>query len=183
MNANPIRTACCRIVAIAAAFAPGLAHASIFKGEALDTFANYLALFILLAVPIGGIALFWLVHILPEVVAEKRHHPQKEAIKILCLLSLVFGGLLWPLAWIWAYTKPVLHKLSYGTDKHEDYYRELAEQEAKGAEALADEMAKLRQQLTALAQRGARPDELSAMHDRLAVIEARLPRASAEHKA
>jgi len=37
----------------------------------------------------------------------------------LCLLSLVFGGMLWPLAWLWAYTKPVIHKLAYGTDKDE----------------------------------------------------------------
>ena len=29
-------------------------------------------------------------------------------IRTLCLLSLVFGGLLWPIAWLWAYTKPVL---------------------------------------------------------------------------
>ena len=26
---------------------------------------------------------------------------------MLCLLSLVFGGLLWPIAWLWAYTRPV----------------------------------------------------------------------------
>ena len=63
------------------------------------------------------ITLFWMVHILPEKIAHKRHHPQFEAIRTLCLLSLVFGGLLWPLAWIWAYSKPVMHKLAYGTDK------------------------------------------------------------------
>src|SRR5947207_2075752 len=27
-----------------------------------------------------------------------------------------FGGLLWPIAWLWAYSKPVLHKMAYGTD-------------------------------------------------------------------
>ena len=63
------------------------------------------------------IALFWLVHILPEQIAHKRNHPQFEAIRTLCLLSLVFGGLLWPIAWLWAYSKPVLHKMAYGTDK------------------------------------------------------------------
>ena len=41
-------------------------------------------------------SLFWMVHVLPEKIAHKRHHPQFEAIKTLCLLSLVFGGLLWP---------------------------------------------------------------------------------------
>ena len=29
----------------------------------------------------------------------------------------MFGGLLWPLAWLWAYTKPVLYQMAYGTDK------------------------------------------------------------------
>lgn len=88
----------------------------------VDTIASWLAIFILILVPVGGITLFWLVHILPEKVAEKRHHPQKEAIKVLCLLSLVFGGMLWPIAWLWAYSKPVLHQLAFGRDKHDDYY-------------------------------------------------------------
>src|SRR5688572_6218812 len=93
-------------------------------GTVVDTVASVLAIIILILVPIAGIALFWLVHILPEKIAEQRHHPQKDAIKVLCLLSLVFGGLLWPLAWLWAYSKPVLHQLAYGRDKHDDYYKE-----------------------------------------------------------
>ena len=48
---------------------------------------------------------------------RRKQHPQLDAIKTLCLLSLVFGGMLWPLAWLWAYTKPVIHKLAYGTDQ------------------------------------------------------------------
>jgi hypothetical protein len=44
----------------------------------------------------------WIVHVLPEKIAHKRHHPRRDAIQTLCLLSLVFGGLLWPLAWLWA---------------------------------------------------------------------------------
>ena len=52
-------------------------------------------------------------------IAERRGHPQADAIKTLCLLSLVFGGLFWPLAWLWAYSKPVLHKMAYGTDRIE----------------------------------------------------------------
>ena len=81
------------------------------------------------------IVAFWLVHILPEKIAEKRHHPQKEAINTLCLLSLVFGGLLWPIAWLWAYTRPVGYQLAYGTDKHEDYFVEMGEQGARGRAA------------------------------------------------
>jgi CBS domain containing-hemolysin-like protein len=98
------------------------AQASFLPPELEDSLANFLAIFILIVVPVVLITLFWLVHILPEKIAHKRHHPQFEAIRTLCLLSLVFGGLLWPLAWIWAYTKPTLYKMAYGTDKapHED---------------------------------------------------------------
>lgn len=96
---------------------PARAHASIFKGEALDTMADVLTWIVLIVAPVVGIAVFWLVHILPEKIAEKRQHPQAKAIQCLCLLSLVFGGLLWPIAWLWAYSKPVLYKLAYGTDK------------------------------------------------------------------
>lgn len=95
---------------------PCLARASLLSGEALDTAANVVAWLAIIIVPVVLLAVFWIVHILPERIAEKRRHPQLDAIKTLCLLSLVFGGLLWPLAWLWAYTKPVLHKMAYGTD-------------------------------------------------------------------
>ncbi len=92
------------------------AHASLFSGDTLDLVANILAWVVLFVAPVIAIGVFWLVHILPERIAEKRHHPQAPAIKTLCLLSLFFGGLLWPLAWLWAYSKPVLYKMAYGED-------------------------------------------------------------------
>ncbi len=98
---------------------PSLVHASFLHGETLDAAANVLAWVVLVIAPVVGISVFWLVHILPEKIAEKKKHPQAHAIQCLCLLSLVFGGLLWPIAWLWAYTKPVLHKMAYGTDTHE----------------------------------------------------------------
>lgn len=100
-----------------ALLAPHEARASLLSEEAEDKLATFIALFVLFFVPVILIVLFWMVHILPERIAHKRHHPQFEAIRTLCLLSLVFGGLLWPLAWVWAYTKPVMHKMAYGTDK------------------------------------------------------------------
>jgi hypothetical protein len=87
--------------------------------ELVDTVADYMAIFVLVFVPGLLIYVFWMVHILPEKIAEQRGHPQADAIKTLCLLSLVFGGLLWPIAWLWAYSKPVLHKMAYGTDRIE----------------------------------------------------------------
>jgi hypothetical protein len=104
--------------------APSEASASLFSPEIEDKLATFLALFVLFLVPIVLIVLFWMVHILPEKIAHKRHHPQFEAIRTLCLLSLVFGGLLWPLAWLWAYSKPVMYKMAYGTDKQPDAFSE-----------------------------------------------------------
>jgi uncharacterized protein DUF3302 len=98
---------------------PSTAHASLFHGETLDSIANGISWVVLIIAPIIGIAAFWLVHILPEKIAHKKMHPQTKAIQCMCLLSLCFGGLLWPIAWLWAYTKPVLHKMAYGTDVDE----------------------------------------------------------------
>ena len=75
-------------------------------GALADTIADWLAVFVLVALPPAGIYLFWILQILPDKAAKKRNHPQKEAIHMLCLLSLVFGGLLWPVAMLWAYVKP-----------------------------------------------------------------------------
>ena len=111
----------CRILVPFIAFLvlPSRAHASIFHGETLDSIANGISWVVLIVAPIIGISVFWLVHILPEKIAHKKKHPQTRAIQCLCLLSLCFGGLLWPIAWLWAYTKPVLHKMAYGTDVDE----------------------------------------------------------------
>jgi CBS domain containing-hemolysin-like protein len=97
--------------------APADAQASLFSEEVEDKIATFIAIFVLFIVPVVLVVLFWMVHVLPEKIAHKRHHPQFEAIRTLCLLSLVFGGLLWPLAWLWAYSKPVMYKMAYGTDK------------------------------------------------------------------
>ncbi len=107
------------LIAFALLTLPARAHASMFQGETLDSIANGISWVVLVVGPIIGIAIFWLVHILPEKIAHKKMHPQTRAIQCLCLLSLCFGGLLWPIAWLWAYTKPVLHKMAYGTDVDE----------------------------------------------------------------
>jgi Protein of unknown function (DUF3302) len=98
------------------------AQASMFSGETLDAVANGVAWVALIVAPIVGVVVFWLVHILPEKIAEQRRHPQAKAIQTLCLLSLFFGGLLWPLAWLWAYSKPVLYRMAYGTDLGDDHH-------------------------------------------------------------
>src|SRR5580765_2200750 len=152
--------------ALLAMFAMPSAHASMFTGETLDAVANGMAWFVLIVMPGIGIAIFWIVHVLPEKIAEKRHHPNKDAIHVLCLLSLVFGGLLWPFAWLWAYTRPVVHKMAYGTEKHEDYFIEQGELAASG-ELAAEHLDQLRAELEFIKQRGKLTPELRRVYERL----------------
>jgi CBS domain containing-hemolysin-like protein len=141
---------------------PAIARASLFSGDALDTVADWIAIIVLLVVPVVVLVVFWLVHILPEKIAEKRHHPQKDAINTLCVLSLFFGGLLWPIAWLWAYSRPVAYRMAYGTDKHEDYFVERAGK-AKEGELLTEEIDHLRKELDTMAERGPLPPHLETL--------------------
>jgi hypothetical protein len=159
-----------RLLLVAAVLAvPSEARASFLSPEAEDTLATIIALFVIFVVPAVLIVLFWLVHILPEKIAHKRNHPQFEAIRTLCLLSLVFGGLLWPLAWIWAYTKPVLHKIAYGTDVDA---HAAAAGAAHGGGAVALTGASLGDRLARLEHR-VPADELGALRADLDALEAK----------
>jgi CBS domain containing-hemolysin-like protein len=160
-----LRRIACALLAL---FFPATAMA--MSGPFVDNVANVLAVIVLFVVPIAAIYLFWKVHVLPELVAEKRHHPQKDAIKALCILSLFFGGLLWPFAWLWAYSKPVIHKLAYGTDKHEDFYKNAA----PGVPATAQEVARLRADLERLTAMGVDADDLRAVKRALTRLEEKL---------
>jgi Protein of unknown function (DUF3302) len=153
--------------ALAALLAPSIARASFLPPEMMATMATYVAWFVIIVVPIGAIVLFWMVHVLPEKIAHKRHHPQQAAIHTLCLLSLAFGGLLWPLAWLWAYVKPIGYRHAYGTDKHEDYYHKQGER-AHAGELLEYELAHLREELDAMAEKGSLSAELKVLRRDLA---------------
>ena len=167
-----------RILLSSAAAASGLAasgaHASFLPPEVMDVAADWLALFILIVMPIVAIVIFWLVHILPEKIAENRHHPQKTAINTLCLLSLVFGGMLWPIAWLWAYSRPVAFRLAYGTDKHEDYFREMAA-EARAGKLTREEVLRLKAELDDIEHRRILTSDLKAVRNELAAALAAQP--------
>jgi CBS domain containing-hemolysin-like protein len=154
------------VVALGAALAATPAKASLFSGEALDKVADIMAIVVLIVVPIVVIVVFWLVHVLPERFAEKRHHPQTAAIQVLCLLSLVFGGLLWPIAWLWAFTRPVLHKAAYGTDVDAEWHETMGEK-ARAGELVDEQIAHLREELDAMAARGALPANLRQLRNDL----------------
>jgi hypothetical protein len=72
----------------------------------MSTFLDYLALIILIL----GLTLvfygFIYIHDLPYKIAEKRHHPQAEAIHVACWLSLFTLHALWPFVYIWACMHP-----------------------------------------------------------------------------
>ncbi len=160
-----------RAIVVAAALGislavPQEARASLLSPEAEDTLATIIAVLVIFLVPAVLIVLFWLVHILPEKIAHKRHHPQFEAIRTLCLLSLVFGGLLWPLAWLWAYSKPVMYKMAYGTDVHPDALKEHGPGPEEGVASLRDRLARLE-------ARGVPPSELEVLRADLTALEAK----------
>ena len=141
---------------------PAVAEASFLPPALMDKAAMGIAWFVIVAVPIGGIVLFWMVHVMPEKIAHKRHHPQTDAIKTLCLLSLVFGGLLWPVAWLWAYVKPIGYRMAYGTEKHDDYFHHMGEKALAG-QLDQYEIDHLREELDVMADRGSLSQELKKL--------------------
>jgi Protein of unknown function (DUF3302) len=166
--AGPVRVSgvLVAVLAIAGLCLSSSAHASLLTPEQLDVAAFYLAWFIVIVFPIVGIVLFLMVHMLPEKIAERRQHPQKEAIKTLTILSLIFGGMLWPICWLWAYVRPTGYRAVYGTTKHEDYYYEMGEKALAG-KLSEDELAQVREEIDAMADTGTLPLKLKLLRKEL----------------
>jgi hypothetical protein len=163
-------------LAVLAAGLPAAAHASSLSGDLLDSAATFLAWVVIIVAPLIGIGLFLVVHVIPEKIAEKTHHPQQNAIKTLCFLSLVFGGMLWPLAWLWAFTRPIGYRAAYGTEKHEHYFVEMGKRAQQG-ELDQLELDHLRDELAAMAATGPLP---KALRELPAIIAQARPKAPAQ---
>jgi Na+/H+ antiporter NhaD/arsenite permease-like protein len=103
---------------------------SIVSGQAsaagfVDTLADVFSWIAIIIIPIVlGIA-YWQIHYLPSKIAEKRQHPQKEAIHAMCMVSRFSGGIFWPIAFVWAHLKPTIVPLS------KEQVQSLAEAEKK----------------------------------------------------
>lgn len=69
---------------------------------ALDIFA----LIVLVVLVAAGIVIWAILGMMPGRIARERNHPQADAINVCGWWGVITMGLLLPLAWIWAYTKP-----------------------------------------------------------------------------
>jgi amino acid transporter len=70
---------------------------------ALDIFA----LLVLLVLAAAVVGIWVILGMLPGKIAGKRNHPQAEAINVCGWWGVITLGILLPLAFIWAYTKPI----------------------------------------------------------------------------
>ena len=110
----------------------------VISGQAMaagfvDTLADIFSWIAIIIIPIVlGIA-YWQIHYLPSKIAEKRQHPQKEAIHAMCMVSRFSGGLFWPIAFVWAHLKPTIVPLS------KEQVQSLAEAEKKSLSSGAKE--------------------------------------------
>jgi hypothetical protein len=82
----------------------------VFDIMAFVAFAILLAAVVIIVVTLGS---------LPGQIAQKRCHPQAAAINVASWLGIATGGLLWPLALIWAFLKPSSVVPSGSTAKQE----------------------------------------------------------------
>ena len=69
---------------------------------------------ILILLGLLGLWLFVEIGGFPGKKAKERNHPQAEAINVLGWLGLLFAGVGWIVAVVWAYTKPVFAPVTAG---------------------------------------------------------------------
>lgn len=76
---------------------------------------DYIGLLVLLVLGISFIGGLVLLGMMPGRIASARNHPQSDAICACGWWGLLTMGLLLPIAYIWAYSKPMTIKISDGT--------------------------------------------------------------------
>ena len=69
-------------------------------------FLDIFALIVLLVLVVAVVGIWVILGMLPGKIARKRKHPQAEAINVCGWWGVITMGILLPLAFIWAYTKP-----------------------------------------------------------------------------
>jgi hypothetical protein len=58
---------------------------------------------VLVVLAVSTIAVICIMGWLPGHIAQTRHHPHAQAVKVAGWITLFFGFVLWPVAFIWAY--------------------------------------------------------------------------------
>jgi uncharacterized BrkB/YihY/UPF0761 family membrane protein len=66
-------------------------------------FIDIFAIIVLLVAVASAIGIFLILGIAPGYVARRRGHPWAQAVAVAGWVTLIFGFVLWPLAFIWAY--------------------------------------------------------------------------------
>ena len=69
-------------------------------------FLEIFALIILIIVAAAIIGIWLFLAMLPGKTARKRNHPQADAINVCGWVGAIAGGVIWPVAIVWAYTNP-----------------------------------------------------------------------------
>ena len=72
----------------------------------IDAF-DYIAFAVFALLFVAALVIIVIVGKMPGQIARKRGHPQADAITAAGWLGVATGGLLWPIALIWAFLKPV----------------------------------------------------------------------------
>ena len=75
-------------------------------GNSLMSGLDLFALFVLLVLVVCALAIWVILGMAPGRIAKSRNHPQAEAINVCGWWGVLTLGILLPLAFIWAYSKP-----------------------------------------------------------------------------
>lgn len=93
---------------------------------ALVVMGVLIALIIFLVVVIGPI---------PGNIAQRRGHPQADAIKALGWIGIITFGLAWPIALVWAYTRSGEQHANYLSERVATLEAELSAMKIQGGDA------------------------------------------------
>jgi len=90
--------------------------------------------FLIMIASLVGIFVF--MGLWPGKVAQQRHHPQADAIKIGSWVALIMGFVVWPVVLVWAYTRPPKLQVTstQAGEDSEDFNQKIAALESRIAQ-------------------------------------------------
>ena len=97
------------------------------------TFLDIFSLIVLTAILLTVLAVIVFLGMLPGKVATQRNHPQVDAVRMAGWIGILAGGILWPLAFIWAFYRSPADSTAALRDRVKELEGELAK--AKGAQS------------------------------------------------